>query len=241
MGPYYRGRGKPKRKVIAGRAFLVASPRFAMIDARTPLLLGSGSPRRREILSALGIPLTVAKADVDESTRPGETADEYLVRVVDAKLAAVAALPAMKDAAGALVADTSVIVDGAVLGKPRDASDAASMLRSLSGRMHEVWTRFAVASAPFEWAAREAETVRTRVWFRTLGEDEVVAYAATGEGLDKAGAYAIQGIGAFAVERIEGSYSNVVGLPACEVVLALRRAGLLRGFPLAAVDAAPGQ
>lgn len=212
-----------------------------MIDARTPLLLGSGSPRRREILAALGVPVTVAKAEVDESTRPDEPADDYLVRIVDAKLAAVATLPAMKDAAGALVADTSVIVDGAVLGKPQDAADAASMLRSLSGRMHEVWTRFAVASAPFEWAAREAETVRTRVWFRTLSEDEVLAYAATGEGLDKAGAYAIQGIGAFAVERIEGSYSNVVGLPACEVVLALRRAGLLRTFPLASADAGPGR
>ncbi len=226
-----------------------------MIDSRAPLLLGSGSPRRREILTSLGIPIRVAKAEVDETVRPGEGPEPYLVRVVADKLAAVAALPEVGGCAGVLVADTSVIVDGVTLGKPEGVAGARAMLRALSGRAHEVWTRFAVAavgarSAPgaagvslaagapgvagasLAAGAAIAETVRTRVWFRALDEAEIAAYADTGEGLDKAGAYAIQGVGAFAVERIEGSYSNVVGLPACEVVLALGRAGLLGGFPL---------
>jgi septum formation protein len=207
-----------------------------MIGPSSPLLLGSGSPRRREILAALGISARVAKAEVDESVRAGEAADDYLVRVVADKLSAARRLPEAAGAVGVLVADTSVIVDGAPVGKPADEAAARSMLRALSGRAHEVWTRFAIARlAPSSDAAapaEAAETVRTRVWFRALDGEEIAAYAATGEGLDKAGAYAIQGIGAFAVERIEGSYSNVVGLPACEVVLALRRTGLLRAFPL---------
>ena len=202
-----------------------------MIDRSTPLLLGSGSPRRREILAALGIPVRVAKADVDESVRAGEDPATYLARIVADKLAAVARLPEARGAGAILVADTTVIVDGAPIGKPADEAEARAMLRSLSGRGHEVWTRFAIGAEPRGSAAIAAETVKTRVWFRALGEDEIAAYAATGEGLDKAGAYAIQGIGAFAVERIEGSYSNVVGLPACEVVLALRRSGLLGAFP----------
>lgn len=114
------------------------------------------------------------------------------------------------------------------------------MIRSLSGREHEVWTRFAIAG-PADPAnpdraprAEHTETVSTRVRFRSLDDDEIAAYAATGEGLDKAGAYAIQGIGAFAVARIDGSWSNVVGLPVCEVIAALRRTGLLARFPLPA-------
>lgn len=208
-----------------------------MIDTHTPLLLGSSSPRRREILCALGLPIRVASAAVDESVARAESANAYLNRVVSEKLAAVGRLPDVRGAAGVLVADTSVIVDGEIVGKPAGLASAVSMLRSLSGRAHEVWTRFAVAAVTDEAADRPAlgepiaQTVRTTVWFRKLDEDEIVAYAATGEGLDKAGAYAIQGIGAFAVTRIEGSYSNVVGLPACEVVLALRRAGLLGAFP----------
>ena len=213
-----------------------------MIDLANPLLLGSGSPRRREILTSLGLPIRVATAQVDESVAPSEGAEAYLRRVVGEKLAAVGGLPEVRGSAGVLVADTSVIVDGEILGKPAGLATAVSMLRTLSGRAHEVWTRFAVAAVVGgegpALAEPVAQTVRTRVWFRRLDEDEIVAYAATGEGLDKAGAYAIQGIGAFAVERIEGSYSNVVGLPACEVVVALRRAGLLGAFPRIA---APGR
>jgi septum formation protein len=208
-----------------------------MIDTATPLLLCSASPRRREILSALGLPIRVVGLEVDESVARSEAADAYLVRVVGDKLAAAGKVPELRGAAAVLVADTSVIVDGEIVGKPAGLATAVSMLRSLSGRAHEVWTRFAVAAVTGEPSEPPllgepiAQTVRTRVWFRKLDEDEIVAYAATGEGLDKAGAYAIQGIGAFAVSHIEGSCSNVVGLPACEVVLALRRAGLLGAFP----------
>lgn len=206
-----------------------------MIDQAHPLLLGSSSPRRREILATLRLPLRVAAADVDESGRPGEGAGAYLERVALAKLTAAQRLPEAAGAGGILAADTAVILDGQVLGKPRDEAEARAMIGALAGRVHEVWTRFALAG-PGEGAAAgpplHAETVVTRVEFRALGEEEIAGYAATGEGLDKAGAYAIQGVGAFAVARIEGSYSNVVGLPACEVIAALRRTGLLPRFPL---------
>jgi septum formation protein len=207
-----------------------------MIDRDHPLLLGSSSPRRREILATLGLPLRVAAAEADGSGRAGEGARAYLERVTLAKLSAVRHRPEVEGAGGILVADTAVILDGAILGKPRDEADARAMIRALAGREHEVWTRFALAgpggAAPDE-APLHAETVATQVRFRALDDDEIAGYAATGEGLDKAGAYAVQGIGAFAVARVEGSYSNVVGLPACEVVAALRRTGLLARFPAA--------
>lgn len=213
-----------------------------MIDDAHPLLLGSGSPRRREILTSLGLPLRVVAAEIDEGTRPGEGPAGYLERVTLAKLAAVRQLPPAAGAGAVLVADTSVILGESILGKPRDEAEARAMLSALSGREHQVWTRFAIAGGgqaepasppePGGSAPLHAETVVTQVHFRVLSDDEVASYAATGEGLDKAGAYAIQGIGAFAVARIEGSYSNVVGLPACEVVSALRATGLLARFPL---------
>ncbi|WP_437671030.1 Maf family protein [Sorangium sp. So ce131] len=213
-----------------------------MIDDAHPLLLGSGSPRRREILTTLGLPLRVAAADVDETRRPGEAPAAYLERVTLAKLEAARRLAQAAGAGAVLVADTAVILGDAILGKPRDEADARAMLGALSGREHQVWTRFAIAGGgQVELAPRatpgldgplHAETVTTQVRFRDLGDDEVASYAATGEGLDKAGAYAIQGLGAFAVARIDGSYSNVVGLPACEVIAALRATGLLARFPL---------
>jgi septum formation protein len=203
-----------------------------MIDAAHPLLLGSASPRRREILTTLGLPLIVASAEIDETPRPGEPPLDYLARVTLDKLAAVARLPEAARAGALLVADTTVILDDRPLGKPRDEADARAMLRALSGRAHRVCTGFAISDGAEPARALHRETVTSRVVFRVLGEDEIEGYAATGEGLDKAGAYAIQGIGAFAVARVEGSYSNVVGLPACEVVSALRAAGLLARFPI---------
>jgi septum formation protein len=175
--------------------------------------------------------------DVDERVLPDELPSDYLTRIVEAKLSAAA--PHGEGAGALLVADTSVILGRAALGKPRDEADARAMLRSLSGRDHEVWTRFAIARPDAPAHAAHAETVTTRVTFRALDDEEIAAYAATGEGLDKAGAYAIQGIGAFAVARIEGSYSNVVGLPACEVIAALRGARLLGPFPRAGGGAPP--
>lgn len=200
-----------------------------MIDETRPLLLGSASPRRREILATLGLPLRVVSLDIDERMIAAESADDYLVRIASDKLAEAAR---HADGCGAvLVADTSVILDGRVLGKPTGRDDSTAMIKDLSGRDHEVWTRFAVSSGDEPARILHAETVRTRVTFRALDEDEIAAYVDTGEGRDKAGAYAIQGIGAFAVSRIDGSYSNVVGLPACEVIAALQRLNLLGRFP----------
>lgn len=202
-----------------------------MIAPSTPLLLGSASPRRREILTTLRIPITVAPADADETPREGEDADAYLERVVRDKLASVAPFAKERNAGAVLVADTLVLLDGAILGKPAGVDDAAAMLRRLSGRAHEVWSRFAIARPQAPSVPVHEQTVRTAVVFRRLDEAEVLGYAASGEGLDKAGAYAVQGLGSFAVESIEGSYPNVVGLPACEVVVALKRLDLLPGFP----------
>jgi septum formation protein len=198
------------------------------------LLLGSGSPRRREILANLRIPCVVHVAPADESTLPGEAPAPYLRRIVHAKLAAVARVFApgagasaeVAGAAAVLVADTSVIDGGAILGKPGDVAEAEAMIRRLAGRTHEVWTRFAIGSADEASRVLREETVVTRVTFRPLSAAQVRAYAESGEGTDKAGAYAVQGLGAGLVSRIEGSYTNVVGLPACEVLVALEELGL---------------
>ncbi len=197
-----------------------------LIDARSPLVLGSGSPRRRELISALKLPFVVLSADIDEAVQPGEAALAYLVRIADEKLRAVRRRLGATPHAAILVADTSVVVDGEVLGKPSDVEDAARLFSRLVGRAHQVFTRYAVG-LPGEAAARVARTVQTTVHVRAADDQEIRAYAATGEGLDKAGAYAVQGIGAFFIERLEGSYSNVVGLPACEVLSDLRALGLM--------------
>jgi len=193
------------------------------ITAETPLILGSGSPRRREIVSALGLPFRVLAADIDERWLPGEAPLSYLERIVSDKLRAVVArLRELGEPhAAVLVADTSVVIDDQVLGKPSDIEDAARLFSQIAGRAHVVYTRYALALAG-EWEASIARTVATRVHIRASEPEEVKAYAATGEGLDKAGAYAAQGIGAFFIERVEGSYSNVVGLPACELLADLR-------------------
>lgn len=191
-----------------------------------PILLASGSPRRREILENLGVSVVVRATSADESTRAGERAEDYLVRVVDAKLeAALSARTEDDGCAAVLVADTSVILDGGVLGKPDDDEHARAMIASLAGRTHEVWTRFVIAL--LDGGGTFAETVRTKVTFRTLSPARIAAYVATGEGTDKAGAYAVQGKGAAIVSRIDGSYTNVVGLPACEVATRLEELGLV--------------
>lgn len=214
-----------------GSAVSPAHPRA--IDAEHPLLLASGSPRRREILGGLGLPLIVRPADVEESRRTGEPALAYLSRVVGDKLAAAAQAQrdAPQPAAGLLVADTIVVLHDRVLGKPVDMEDAARLLGEIAGRTHTVYTRYAIAHAEAPASAAIERTVQTRVTMRAASPVELEAYAKTGEGLDKAGAYAAQGIGAFLVERIEGSYTNVVGLPACEVVMDLMAMGLLGHFP----------
>ena len=199
----------------------MSAPFRAPIDLSHPLLLASGSPRRREILGILGVAYVVSASAVDESTRPGELPAAYLERIVTAKLAAA---PMLSGVAAVLVADTSVVDGDDILGKPESVAEAEAMVTRLAGKTHEVLTRFAIGDGA---TALHAETVSTRVTFRSLTRAQVQAYVATGEGVDKAGAYAVQGRGAGLVSRIEGSYSNVVGLPACEVVVALEHLGLL--------------
>lgn len=200
-----------------------------LVSVATPLILGSASPRRREILTSLGLPIRVLPADIDESVRPAELPAAYLERIVADKLRKVTSRLGEREGAAVLVADTSVIIDDEILGKPSDTADAMRLLARLSGRMHRVLTRYALGLP--NGVLVVARTVTTEVWLRAASADEISAYARSGEGLDKAGAYAAQGVGAFLVERINGSYSNVVGLPACEVVLDLKQHGLLGPFP----------
>lgn len=206
----------------------------ARIGPDNPLLLGSQSPRRRQLLEGLGIPVQVFVAPVDEALVPGERPDALATRLARQKGAAV--LYALHRDGRAdpprwiLCADTIVHIGGELLGKPRDADDARRMVRLLSGRTHHVTTGFVLHGADAFDAPAYAET--TAVTFRGLSEDEVRRYADTGEGADKAGGYALQGLAAAFVERIEGSYSNVVGLPLHRVVEVLLRVEAIEGFPL---------
>lgn len=195
------------------------------------MLLGSASPRRRQILADLGIFALQRAGSSDESTRPGETPSEFLERIVADKLAGVAPLARDLSVAAILVADTIVVVDDEILGKPSDEADARTLLGRIVGRTHTVFTRYALALPTQPAVAVCARTVPTEVTMRALSTAELHAYAATGEGLDKAGAYAAQGIGSFLIERLDGSYTNVVGLPACELVQDLCRLELLERYP----------
>ncbi|HEY3498590.1 MAG TPA: nucleoside triphosphate pyrophosphatase [Polyangiaceae bacterium] len=199
------------------------------ISESLPLVLGSASPRRREILANLRIPFRVLPADVPEEVRPDEAPEAFSARIVSDKLAGVAGRARAEARAALLVADTIVVVDGDILNKPSDYDDAERLLGRIVGRSHIVFTRYAIGAA--DGALLAARTVESEVWLRAASAAEIRGYARTGEGLDKAGAYAIQGIGAFLIERIRGSYTNVVGLPACEVVSDLLAAGLLESFP----------
>jgi septum formation protein len=211
-----------------------------VISSTRPLLLGSASPRRRDILASLGVPFVVLAADIVEDVLPGEAPQDYLERISLGKVAGVWArleregLPAAasEGVAAVLVADTTVVIDDTIVGKPVDTADAVATLSRLVGRTHVVFTRYVIARAERgEGAVLTARTVRTEVRLRQASAAEVDAYARTGEGLDKAGAYAAQGIGSFLVEGVTGSYSNVVGLPACELVSDLCSLGLLGVFP----------
>ena len=183
-----------------------------------PLVLASASPRRAEILTALGIPFTVVATDIDETVAPGESGRAAASRLAAEKAAASAAL---SPGDWVLAADTLVLLDDAILGKPRDGTDARGMLRRLSGREHRVVTAVSLtrASGPGLEAIEES-----RVRIAPLDEEEIRWYVSTGEPLDKAGAYAVQGLGARFVESVEGSFTNVMGLPARSVYRLLREA-----------------
>jgi septum formation protein len=196
--------------------------------------LASGSPRRREILGGLGVPLFVLASDIPESREPEESIDGFLERIVRQKLDASLALAEPGSFAAALAADTVVVIDDELLGKPRDIPDAERLLSKLCGRTHTVTTRYWIRLPDGSGRGR---TVTSHVELRAASDAEIAAYAATGEGLDKAGAYAAQGIGTFLVRGVRGSYTNVVGLPACEVIEDLCLLGLLPVFPVAGQSA----
>ncbi len=170
------------------------------------LILASGSPRRRRLLEGLGLAFEARPVDVDETPRPGEPAAEYVVRLAREKAAARAARGEL-----ILAADTTVVLDGGLLGKPEGPAAARAMLARLAGREHRVLSGVAL----FEPASgrREEALASTRVRMAAMSEAEIGWYVGTGEPLDKAGSYAVQGLGALFVEEIAGSYSNVVGLP----------------------------
>ncbi|MGH7553881.1 MAG: Maf family protein [Longimicrobiales bacterium] len=190
----------------------------------TPLILASRSPRRAQLLRMLGLHFDVLPSEVDETYRPGEEPGEHAERLAREKASAVA--NARPDAL-VIGCDTVVVIDGKVLGKPRDVEDAVRMLMVLQGREHVVATGVAVASN----ADVSSGVERVNVRFRGFDEDFARAYVATGEPLDKAGAYGIQGYGATLVDRIEGDFFAVMGLPIVRLVLLLEAQGWTYDFP----------
>ena len=202
------------------------------------LILASASPRRRELLAGLGLRFEVRSADVDETPLPGEQAEPYVVRLAREKAGAVA-----RPGELVLAADTTVVVDGEILGKPLDADDARRMLRQLAGREHEVLTGIALFELghlddldnPENGSAGRtaARADLSRVRIAPLTDEEIDWYVATGEPMDKAGAYGIQGLGSLFVEAVDGNYTNVVGLPVPAVYRLFAELGYdLRSFRL---------
>jgi septum formation protein len=193
------------------------------------LVLASASPRRAELLRAAGINFDVLVANVDESVRGGETPAQHVARLAEEKALRVLPQAGNRPVLGA---DTVVVVDGEILGKPADAADAGRMLRTLSGRQHQVMTGIALIPEPAKVGQDGSITLSdgievTTVEFAPISPAEIAAYVGSGEPMDKAGAYAIQGGASRFVTRIEGSYSNVVGLPVALVYDLCKRAGLL--------------
>lgn len=191
-----------------------------MSAAGFQLVLASGSPRRRELLEGLGLEFTVRPSDIDETPLPGEAADSLVRRLAEEKAA-----HEVHRGEAVLAADTVVVLDERILGKPEDRDDARRMLDALQGRQHVVHTGIALALGP-DAAQRSSAVVTTEVQLAPMTDAEIDWYVRTGEPDDKAGSYAIQGQGGLFVEGIRGNYSNVVGLPLPDVYRLLRRAGL---------------
>jgi len=191
------------------------------VAATDPVVLASASPRRSELLELAGIRFRVAPADIPEEPLPGEEAVEHALRLAEEKARAAAGREA--DGQFFIGADTIVVLDGRIMGKPTDQNDAVRMLTELSGKGHEVVTAYAVLDKQSNVCIKRA--VRTQVVFKQLSEQEISDYVKTGCPMDKAGAYAIQGGAAHFVREIHGSYTNVVGLPTCELVETLHTIG----------------
>ena len=193
------------------------------------VILASQSPRRRELLALIGITHEVRPADIDETYFPGEKPAAHAERLARGKCAVIAE---REPDALVIGSDTIVVVDGDVLGKPADEADAARMLRRLSGRSHVVVTAVAVS-----WRGQTRSAVEeVNVTFHSLSDGDITAYIATREPMDKAGAYGIQGYGATIVERVDGDYFAVMGLPLQLLVRVLRELGIRYGFGPLAVD-----
>jgi septum formation protein len=186
------------------------------MSASPQLHLASTSPRRREILRSLGVEFEIAKVETDESPRQGESPEELVLRL------AIAKAEAATGAELVLGSDTVVVLDGRILGKPRDLDDAVDMLLALSGRSHSVLTGVALRTPEGTRTVLSATDVR----FREIGRDEAIRYWQSGEPADKAGGYGIQGLGGMFVEAINGSYSGVMGLPVFETVELLKSVGI---------------
>lgn len=196
-------------------------------DHGNGIVLASASPRRSELLAGVGIAFEVVPSNAPEEIVPEETPQQHAIRLSLLKAREVARRPEVKGR-WFIGSDTIVVRDTTILGKPSDARDAAAMLGSLSGRSHCVISGYAVID---RITGREvADAITTVVRFRKLTDEEIQGYIATGEPFGKAGAYAIQGIGACMIPAIEGSYTNVVGLPLCEVVETLEQLGAVRLF-----------
>ncbi|OPY12671.1 MAG: Maf-like protein YhdE [Syntrophaceae bacterium PtaB.Bin038] len=190
--------------------------------AASRLILASASPRREEMLRMLGVEFAVLHSNVDENPRAGESPEAYALRLSEAKARAVAG---MRPGCWVLGADTIVTIDGELLGKPRTPDEARGMIRKLSGRAHTVITAFTLFNSERAEPIRRA--VSSQVLFKEIPDDELEWYVATDEPYDKAGGYAVQGKASVLVSEVHGSWTNVVGLPLCEVVEALKGLGLV--------------
>ena len=182
------------------------------------IILASKSPRRQQLLRQLGVEFTIQTADIDETMFPGRKPKDEVARVSALKARAVVCAP--DDLV--ISADTIVVADDTILGKPKDEADAARMLRLLSGRAHTVMTGLSVRRGE----AVSTTVVKTSVWFRQLTDGEIARYIATGEPMDKAGAYGIQGLAGVFVERLDGDYFSVMGLPVCTLGEMLQSCGV---------------
>lgn len=186
------------------------------------LILASASPRRRELLDRAGVAFSIIPSQTTEEVLPGEIPEDYVWRIAKEKAHDVAT---QHPESWVLAADTIVTIDGLILGKPLNEADGSRMLHLLSGRSHHVMTAFVLLQT--EQRKEIQQRVRSTVTFKSLTDDQIAAYLATGEPSDKAGAYAVQGLGADLVERVEGSYTNVVGLPMNEVLEVLKAVGII--------------
>ncbi len=197
-----------------------------MYRNRQPIVLASGSPRRRQFLKELGLDFSVRTGTVAEQPMEGEKPEDFVLRMADEK---AAEMSGQYPEAWVIAGDTVVCLDRKILGKPADEEEAVALLMALSGREHRVMTGFCVAHAGR--GIKTVESVTTYVRFIRFSEQLARAYAATGECLDKAGAYGIQGIGGCLVESIDGSYSNVVGLPLSQLLQVLLVHGVIEPAP----------